>query len=58
MTEGRFLERKRYKNPENDNNYFQITDFELNKSMKINSHSFFIFDADEYTKKWLLGNLK
>ena len=58
MAEGKFMERNRYKNPENDNKYFQITDFGLNKNMKINSHAFFIFDADDYTKKWLLENLK
>lgn len=57
MVEGRFLERKKYKNPANEGNYFQITDFEINKSLKINSHSFFIYDADDYTKKWLLENL-
>jgi len=58
MAEGKFLERKKYKNPANDNKFFEITDFEINKSQKINSHSFFVFDADDYTKKWLLQNLK
>jgi hypothetical protein len=56
--EGKFLERKKYKNIENDNKLFTISDFELNKSIRINTYSFHILDADDYTKKWMQDNLK
>jgi hypothetical protein len=56
--EGKFLERKKYKNIENENKYFNISDFELNKSIRINTYSFHIIDADDYTKKWTQDNLK
>lgn len=56
--EGKFLERARYKNVENDNKYFTISDFEINKSMRINKFSFHIIDVDDFTKKWLADNLK
>lgn len=55
--EGKFLERKRYKNVENEDQYFTISDFEVNKSMRINTYSFHILDADDYTKKWMLSNM-
>jgi len=56
--EGKFLERKKYKNIENDLKYFTISDFELNKSIRINKYSFHIIDADDFTKKWMQENLK
>ena len=57
LTGQTFLERNKYKNSENGHKYYQITDFEIFKSLKINSFSFYIFDADDYTKKWFLENL-
>lgn len=56
--EGKFLERRKYKNVENDYKYFTISDFEINKSIKINNFSLHIMDADDFTKKWLSDNLK
>lgn len=56
--EGKFLERKKYKNVENEYKYFTISDFELNKSIRINTYSLHIIDADDYTKKWIQDNLK
>ena len=56
--EGKFLERSKYKNIENDNKQFTISDFEIGKSMVINKFSFYVIDADEFTKKWLAENLK
>ena len=55
--EGKFLERGKYKNVENDNKQFTISDFEIGKSMRINTFSFYIIDADEFTKRWLAENL-
>lgn len=57
LNEGKFLERRQYKNEANSNSYFRVEDFEINNSVKINSYSFFIYDADEYTKKWMLKNI-
>jgi len=51
------LERGKYKNAENNDKIFSASDFEINKSVKINSFSFYILDADEFTKKWLSDNL-
>ena len=37
---------------------FTTSHFEIGKSMIINSFSFYVIDADEFTKKWLAENLK
>jgi hypothetical protein len=55
--EGKFLERAKYKNEENEGKYFNISDFEINKSMRVNTFSFHMIDADEFTKKWMADNL-
>ena len=55
---GKFLEISKYKNVENDNKQFTISDFEIGKSMIINTFSFYAIDADEFTKKWLAENLR
>jgi hypothetical protein len=54
--EGKFLERGQYKNVENENKKFTISDFEIGKSMRINTFSFHVLDADEFTKKWIAQN--
>ncbi len=56
--EGKFLERGKYKNIENEIKQFTITDFQINKSIKINTFSFSILDADDYTKRWMSENMK
>jgi hypothetical protein len=56
--EGKFLERGKYKNIENESKQFQIMDFQINKSIKINTFSFCILDADDYTKSWMKENMK
>lgn len=55
--EGKFLERGKYKNVENENKIFTISDFQINKSIKINTFSFSIMDADDFTKKWMKNNM-
>ena len=55
--EGKFLERGKYKNVENENKIFSISDFQINKSIKINTFSFSIMDADDFTKKWMKNNM-
>ena len=56
--EGKFLERGKYKNVENENKPFTISDFEVGKSMRINTFSFHVLDADEFTKKWISDNFR
>ena len=56
--EGKFLERGKYKNVENENKRFTISDFQINKSVKINTFSLSILDADNFTKKWMSENMK
>jgi len=56
--EGKFIERRRYVNKENSDKYFTISDFEINKSIRINAFSFNVLDADDFTKKWTFENLK
>ena len=56
--EGKFLERGKYKNIENEKKQFTISDFQINKSIKINTFSLCILDADDFTKKWMSNNLK
>jgi hypothetical protein len=55
--EGKFLERGQYKNVENENKKFTVSDFEVGKSMMINKYSFYVLDADEFTKKWMAENM-
>lgn len=56
--EGKFLERGKYKNIENETKHFTISDFQINKSIKINTFSFSILDADDFTKRWMSENMK
>lgn len=56
--EGKFLERGKYKNSENETKPFTISDFQISKAIKINTFSFSILDADDFTKKWMSDNLK
>ena len=55
--EGKFLERGKYKNIENENKKFTISDFQINKSIRINTFSLCILDGDDFTKKWIADNL-
>jgi len=57
IMEGRFLERGKYKNEENENKQFRINDFQINKSILLNKFSFNIIDADDYSKKWMSENM-
>lgn len=55
--EGKFLERGKYKNVENERKHFTISDFQINKSIKINTFSLCILDADDFTKRWMKDNM-
>jgi len=57
IPDGKFLERKKYKNIENNNEFFTPTDLIVGKDVRINSHSFKLQDCDEFTKKWYAKNV-
>ena len=56
IVEGKFLERKRYKNGSKGHDYFTATDLIVGSDVIINSYSFHILDCDEFTKKWYAEN--
>lgn len=57
IIEGAFLERKKYKNVDNQMCFITPTDLLVGKNVKINGHSFQILSSDEYTQKYLQGHI-
>ena len=57
IPDGKFLEKRRYKNADNNNEYFIPTDLVVGKDVIINGYSFHILECDEYTKKWYANNI-
>jgi len=55
---GKFLEKGKYKNTENGNQFFNPADFRIGKDVKINGYSFRISKCDEFTKKWYEENFR
>ena len=55
---GKFLECGKYKNVNNNNEYFKVGDFIVGTNVTINSYEFEIFDADKGTKDWQNKNFK
>mmetsp|Transcript_148482 Transcript_148482/g.210880 ORF Transcript_148482/g.210880 Transcript_148482/m.210880 type:complete len:110 (+) Transcript_148482:329-658(+) len=55
---GKFLEKGKYKNAQNNNQFFAPSDFLIGQDVVINGYSFHINDCDEHTKKWYTGNYK
>ncbi len=49
---GKFLQRAKYKS--SSGAWYTLADFNLGGQARFNSHEFEIFDADEYTKRFLL----
>jgi len=58
ISEGKFLEKKRYKNVVNNNEYFTPQDLMVGKDVIVNGYSFHIMDCDEITQKWYAENFK
>ena len=56
FVEGKFLERGKYKNRWNSENFITPTDFPIGGDILINSYSFHILTCDEYTRKYLEGH--
>ena len=53
IIEGKFLERRKYKNVDNNNEFITPTDMAIGGDVKINGYSFHIYSCDEFTAKWL-----
>ena len=57
IIEGKFLERRKYKNADNNNKHITPTDMPIGGDVKINGYSFHIESCDEFSSKWLDGHL-
>ena len=53
ILEGKFLERRKYKNIDKNNEYITPTDLPIGGDIKINGYNFHILSCDDYTRKWL-----
>ena len=49
IPDGKFLERKRYKNEKRNNEYFSPIDFCIGTCVKINGYLYELLDCDEFT---------
>lgn len=56
IVEGKFLERNKYKNRWNSENFLTPNDISIGGDVLINSYSFHVLSADEYTAKYLEGH--
>ena len=58
IMEGKFLERRKYKNTDrNDGSFITPTEMPLGGDVKINGYSFHIETCDEYSQKWMQTHL-
>ena len=57
IIEGKFLERRKYKNVNNNNEFITPSDMPIGGDVKINGYNFRINSCDEYTSKWLETHL-
>lgn len=57
IPDGKFLEKRRYKNVQNNSEFFVPTDLVVGKDITINGYSFNILECDDYTKKWYASNI-
>lgn len=57
IIEGKFLERRKYKNVDNGGAFITPSDMALGGSVKINGFSYAILSCDDYTKKYLASHL-
>jgi len=51
--EGKFLERRKYKNVDKSMEFITPTDLAIGSDVKINGYSFRVLSTDEFTKKYL-----
>ena len=57
IIEGKFLERRKYKNVDNGGQFITPSDMAIGGNVKINGYSFAILSCDDYTKKYLGSHL-
>lgn len=57
IIEGKFLERRKYKNTDRNDDFITPTDLSIGGDVRINGYSFHIETCDEFTQKWLEGHL-
>jgi hypothetical protein len=53
IMEGKFLERRKYKNADKNNEFITPTDIAIGGDIKINGYNFHILSCDDYTKSYL-----
>lgn len=56
VVEGKFLERRKYKNKHNGDKFVNPSDIVVGGDVVINSYSFHILSTDEFTDKYLSGH--
>lgn len=57
IIEGKFLERRKYKNVDKNNDFITPTDLAIGGDVKINGYSFHLLSADEFTNKYLSSHM-
>lgn len=57
IIEGKFLERRKYKNVDKEGAFITPTDMPIGGDVKINGYSYHILTCDEYTRNYLGGHL-
>lgn len=58
IPDGKFLEKRKYKNVRNNNEFFTPVDLIVGNDVTINSWTFMLLDCDEFTKKWYAEHFK
>ena len=58
ISEGKFLERGRYKNSTGLRKFIEPTDFTVGGNVIINSYSFQVLSQDLFTEKWMSEHIK
>ncbi len=53
IVEGKFLERRKYKNVDKNGDFITPTDLAIGGDVKINGYSFHLLSCDEYTQNYL-----
>jgi hypothetical protein len=56
IPDGKFLEKRKYKNTNNNNEFFQPVDLIVGNNITVNGWSFRLLDCDEFTRKWYAEN--
>lgn len=55
--EGKFLERRKYKNADKNGEFITPSDLAIGGDVKINGYSFHLLSCDEYTQNYLDGHM-